>query len=63
MRHINRLGTVRVNRLHQIHNARVLATFAGYEAAATYLRCLGWSLEASLWILCRKESRDASHLQ
>jgi hypothetical protein len=46
--------------LRQIAKARWLALKLGYRCAAGYLRNRGWSLEAAIWILFRKESRDRS---
>ncbi len=45
------------DRLHQMHNARALQRQVNTRAAAAYMRKLGWSIEAALWILCRKECR------
>lgn len=38
---------------HQIHNAKFLAFHLGTQAAARYLRRLGFSLDQSLSILSR----------
>ena len=38
----------------EINKAKMLTTQLGYRAAAGYLRNRGYSLEASLRILCRK---------
>lgn len=38
----------------QIIKAKKLVNQLGVRAAAGYLRNRGWSLEASLWIICGK---------
>lgn len=38
----------------QITKAKKLVKQLGVRAAAGYLRNRGWSLEASLWIICGK---------
>ena len=45
------------DRLHQMHNARHLQATVNTRAAAAYMRKLGWSIEAALWILLGKEAR------
>lgn len=47
--------SIRYNRLHQLHNAKCLQQTRGTFAAAMYMRALGWSIEATMWVLCRKE--------
>lgn len=48
---------IRRDRLHQLHNAKVLQQQVGYWAAANYMRGLGWSVEAALWWLLGVEAR------
>lgn len=45
------------NAQYQIKRARSIARSLGYKVAARYLKRRGWSLEATLWILCRTSIR------
>lgn len=46
-----------ITRAEQIEMAERIEFIEGTRAAAKFLRRMGWSLEAALWLLCRKPSR------
>lgn len=52
------LGPNAQKNLGDISKARKLQSQLGTRCAAGYLRNRGWTLEAAIWILLRKETRD-----
>lgn len=40
----------------EIEQARSISKSLGFSVAAKYLKVRGWSIEATLWFLCKREA-------